>query len=157
MSDDNGEAAAGQSGATPADLLAEVRTLLDEVREAILDTASGDVVGALWDEFRSARTSLDSLVQSTTVIEELAQVRADVAALRSELSEGLVVEPSDALADTVDQLRTDLGGLDARMATLAELNGTVGELQIGIGAAVADQGASLQAFIVDELASLPRR
>lgn len=137
--------------------------IVDELREALLDVASGEVVGALWDELRTARQSLDTLVAHTEddadtagdeqidalrvdVIEltgkvgelldqaevvdgsveqdetagVLEAVAVDIAALRSELSEGLVVEPSEALSGTVDQLRAELAGLDGRMRSIAE-------------------------------------
>ncbi len=165
MSDDSGDAP-DLGAAPPARMLAEVRTLLDEVREALLDTASGEVVGALWEEFRSVRASLDELAGAAAAIEQLARlqtdmseltaavqdlvarseggegpgpdsgsddvlrsVATDVAALRSELSEGLVVEPSDALAGTVDQLRADLAGLHDRMQAVTELRSAVDELR----------------------------
>ena len=162
---------------TTAHETGSLNTLLDEVREALIDVASGEVVGALWDEFRATRSSIELLVsdaetnrvllheQSTDsnasgalaseaierlrvdvstlseavrdllaqaeVVDDVADGRdadaaftamaADVAALRNELSEGLVVEPSDALASTVDQLRDDLAALDERLDSVSNV------------------------------------
>ena len=164
-----------------------VSRLLDEVRETLLDVASGEVLGALWDEFRGARASLDEvlgavertedaaraavdaagrapdatasdpgleslradvtaltaavhdLLQQAEVVEEppapavddgmLAAVADDLQSLRSELSRGLVVEPSDALAGAVDQLRTDVAALDGRLGAIDDLRGSFEELR----------------------------
>ncbi len=193
MSDHSGDAP-DLGGDGPARMLAEVRTLLDEVREALLDTASGEVVGALWDEFRSVRESLDELAGAAAAIEQLGRLQgdvsdltsavrdlvarsetsgpgeggtdddghdemlrsmaSDVAALRSELSEGLVVEPSDALAGTVDQLRADLAGLHDRMQAVTELRAAVDELRASSESTGADRAAGLQARFDEQLASL---
>jgi hypothetical protein len=164
-----------------------VSRLLDEVRETLLDVASGEVLGALWDEFRGARSSLDEvlgavertedaaraavdaagrapdaaasdpgleslradvtaltaavhdLLQQAEVVEEppatavddgmLAAVADDLQSLRSELSRGLVVEPSDALAGAVDQLRSDVAALDGRLGAIDDLRGSFEELR----------------------------
>lgn len=69
-------------------------TLIDQLQDNLADVASGAVVGALWDEVR---------------------------AVRAELADGLVVEPSDALSASLDALRSEVDGLrDA----LGELRGT---------------------------------
>lgn len=181
--------------------------VVDEVREALLDVASGEVVGALWDEFRTARQSLDTLVSRTDeapadtagdqridglradVTELTAKVRdlldraeviddqdeegetagvletvaADIAALRSELSEGLVVEPSEALSGTVDQLRAELAGLDDRMRAITEtITDSIAESRTteeprpdGTLTALAADLAALRAELVERLDSLP--
>ena len=168
-----------------------VSHLLDEIRETLLDVASGEVLGALWDEFRSARTSIDEvliaverteeaartaadgvaaapdhdgaadeaaarmealrtdvnaltdavrdLLEQAEVVDETAEagkddamlvaVAADVSTLRRELSQGLVVEPSDALSGAVDQLRADVAALDDRLQAIDDLQASVEALR----------------------------
>ena len=146
------------------------------------------MLGALWDEFRAARTSIDEVLISVERTEESARaaadgvagreddgasaeqaarfealradvstltdavrdlleradvvdesepaptdamlvaVAADVSTLRRELSQGLVVEPSDALSGAVEQLRADVAALDDRLATIDELQAAVESL-----------------------------
>ena len=174
---------------TSANETGAVSHLLDEIRETLLDVASGEVLGALWDEFRSARTSIDEvliaverteeaartaaegaaaqdvdaadataermealrtdvnalteavrdLLEQAEVVDESAEtgkdaamlvaVAADVSTLRRELSQGLVVEPSDALSGAVDQLRADVAGLDERLQAIADLQTSVDALR----------------------------
>lgn len=209
---------------------ASVSTLLDEVREALLDVASGEVVGALWDEFRSARMTLDLLAarqQEAEDADTLAEMRAelatlhatvvdlaeataasasaaaaaalaaeldedagdaareaaeaddsrlvalrddlatlgervgllltdvrsvldrpsgpdpamltaivaDVAALREELSRGLIVEPSEALTGTVDALRDEVAEVRGGLASIRQLEGAVADVQVELAAA----------------------
>lgn len=122
----------GATGGTSAD----ATEVLAEVREALLDVASGEVVGALWDEVREARSAIDTLVARTPqaagqtdgdngTAATVSALAADVAALRSELSDGLVVEPSESLADEVRILRTGvediIGRLDEGLVLADEL------------------------------------
>lgn len=144
MSDDNGDAEAD-----------ETAQVLNEVREALLDTASGEVIGALWDELREARAAIDLLVARPAGAPgaggrsdgTLAAVAADVAALRKELSVGLVVEPSESLAGTVDQLGVDL---DAVRAGVTSIEGEVRTLRSGIEDIIGRLDEGL--ILADELA-----
>lgn len=43
---------------------AKLSTAVDQLRETLLDVASGEVVGALWDEVRGVRDTIDRLAQS---------------------------------------------------------------------------------------------
>lgn len=118
--------------------------VLTEVREALLDVASGEVVGALWDELREARSAIDTLVArapqaaaatdgDSGTAEAVSALVADVAALRSELSEGLVVEPSESLAGTVDQLGVDLAAVNGEVRTLRTgVEDIIGRLDEGL-------------------------
>lgn len=221
----------------------QVGTVLGELQETMLDVASGEVVGALWDEVRGIRNTVDELASralaiagtvedissrddssaTAEVIEavraEVAAVRrdladavtagevdeseaeasqaalradvtalasavrdlldqaeivdedapepmgggmltavaADVAHLRSELSQGLIVEPSEALAGTVDELRADLAELRERMQVLADLEVAIDGLSTPAQSAPAgdaDQLAAVRAGIEDIIARL---
>jgi chromosome segregation ATPase len=164
---------------TSANETGAVSHLLDEIRETLLDVASGEVLGALWDEFRAARTSIDEvlvavertadtdsgddgaaemvarfealradvsaltdavrdLLEQAEVVDEsepaptdamLVAVAADVSTLRRELSQGLVVEPSDALSGAVEQLRADVAALDDRLRAIDDLQAAVESLR----------------------------
>lgn len=155
------ETSANESGA--------VTGTLEHLKETLQDLASGEVVGALWDEVRQIRATVEALVdrdadsadpeaaemlradvsaltasvrdllEQAEVVDEqgvgesdggyLTALAADVAALRAELSEGLIVEPSDAFGSSVEQLRTDLVGIGERLSVVAELRDSVAELR----------------------------
>ena len=68
-------------------------SLIEQLQDNLADVASGDVVSALWDEVR---------------------------AVRSELADGLVVEPSDALSASLDALRSEVDGLREALGELRE-------------------------------------
>lgn len=63
----------------------------------------------------------------------LDQLAADVASLRRELAEGLVLEASADLGSSVDQLREELAGVAERVAALAEVPDTVAERLAPLG------------------------
>lgn len=155
------ETTANESGA--------VTGVLDQLKETLQDLASGEVVGALWDEVRQVRATVEALVdrdehtvdpgaveslraevteltgsvrdllEQAEVVDEdgvapsdggpLAALAGDVAALRHELSEGLVVEPSDAFGSSVDELRTDLAAIGDKLRAVEDLQATVDALQ----------------------------
>lgn len=173
-------------------------TVVEQLEDHLADVASGEVVGALWDEVRAVRASLDALDGAGAgddVTEAIAGLRAEVegiaaavaattepvadpavvamrddvqaltdevralteavlepveedeveidgadvelddeelgedplialteelATLRADLAEGLVVEPSDALSASLDALRSELDDLHASLADLNE-------------------------------------
>jgi hypothetical protein len=68
-------------------------SLIEQLQDNLADVASGDVVSALWDEVRIVRT---------------------------ELAEGLVVEPSDALSASLDALRAEVDGLRESLGELRD-------------------------------------
>lgn len=97
-----------QQGATGAEAMLDERALealsdrvVAKLQDHLADVASGAVVGTLWDEVRALREDVEGLVGLT---EELAL-------LRSELVEGLVVEPSDSLSASLDALRVQIDEL----------------------------------------------
>lgn len=221
----------------------QVSSVIGELQETMLDVASGEVVGALWDEVRGLRNTVDELASRALAIAgsvedlstrddspataevidairtEVAAVRqdladavtageadeteaeaaqaalradvtalasavrdlldqaeivdedapepmgggmltavaADVAHLRNELSQGLIVEPSEALAGTVDELRADLAELRERMQVLADLEVAIDGLSKPGDAAPAgdaDQMAAVRAGVEDIIARL---
>lgn len=101
-------------------------TLLEQLQDNLADVASGEVVGALWDEVRQLRSDLPELVPAPEPVvpsrepdPQLATLTDELAVLRTELAEGLVVEPSDALSNSLDALRAEID----------ELRGALGELR----------------------------
>jgi hypothetical protein len=101
-------------------------TLLEQLQDNLADVASGEVVGALWDEVRKLRSDIPELVptpepvvQSREPDPQLAALTDELAILRTELAEGLVVEPSDALSNSLDALRAEID----------ELRGSLGDLR----------------------------
>lgn len=68
-------------------------SLIEQLQDNLADVASGDVVSALWDEVRIVRT---------------------------ELADGLVVEPSDALSASLDALRSEVDGLREALGELRD-------------------------------------
>lgn len=163
MSDDQGHPRSGGDAGTERELTAEVDalrvdvaallgrfdalqrrlvgdgagTLVEQLQDNLADVASGEVVGALWDEVR---------------------------AVRSELTDGLVVEASDALSASLDALRAELDDL---RGTIGDLRARLDEALVpaddsarpaaaaavdGPGVeAVADQVAALRDFVASEL------
>lgn len=117
-----------------ADELADVRSrlgdgpgsLLEQLQDNLADVASGEVVGALWDEVRQLRTDLPDLVvvpetaasQAADGDPQLAALTDELAVLRTELAEGLVVEPSGALSASLDDLKVELDELRAALGHL---------------------------------------
>lgn len=108
------DALSGQLGGGTGDLL-------EQLQDNLADVASGEVVGALWDEVRRLRADLPDLVAVPAPVvaapvtpepdPQLAALLDELAVLRSELDEGLVVEPSDALSASLDALRSEVDGL----------------------------------------------
>ena len=90
---------------TSANETGAVSGLLDEVREALNDVASGEVMGALWDEFRDARRAIDALVADV-------EQRRDAAAAAPEPL------ASDPVADRLGQLQSDVIGLSGAVQEL---------------------------------------
>ena len=159
------ETSANQSGA--------VNEALEQLKETLLDVASGEVVGALWDEFRQVRATIEALVDQTgrtappeavdalrddvtdltesvrTLLEQaevvdedgigeaeggyLTALAADVASLRRELQQGMIVEPSDAFGSSVDRLRADVSTIGDRLGAVDELADAVAELRQSAG------------------------
>ena len=92
--------------------------LLEDLQDNLADVASGEVVGALWDEVRQLRAEMPDAIavpEPPPVAHEpdpqLGLLTDELAVLRSELAEGLVVEPSDALSASLDALRGEVDGL----------------------------------------------
>ncbi|MDE0803714.1 MAG: hypothetical protein OSA99_10355, partial [Acidimicrobiales bacterium] len=155
------ETSANESGA--------VTGALTQLKETLQDVASGEVVGALWDEVRQVRATVEALVdrdaqtadpaaveslrsevtgltqsvrdlldQAEVVDEDglaesdgghLSALAADMAALREELSHGLVVETPDGFGEPIEALRTDLAALGERLAVVTELRESVAALR----------------------------
>lgn len=93
-------------------------TVVEQLQDNLADVASGEVVGALWDEVRQLRADLpDILAEPGTVTvahepdPQLAALNEELTVLRTELAEGLVVEPSDALSASLDALKAEVDGL----------------------------------------------
>lgn len=97
-------------------------TVVDQIQDNLADVASGEVVGALWDEVRAVRAQLDAVATAAAETKavtadqqdpdpQLAALADELAALREELTGGLVVEPSDALTSSLDALRSEVDGL----------------------------------------------
>lgn len=92
---------------------------------------------------------------------EVAAVGADLASLRAQLSEGLLVEPSDALISALIGLQADLGDLaglreavgqvHARLEEGVELVDTSGVDDVRASALLADQIAALRDLVSTEL------
>ncbi|MFP5578389.1 MAG: hypothetical protein ACLGIZ_09130 [Acidimicrobiia bacterium] len=117
-----------------ADELADVRrrvgdgpgSLLEQLQDNLADVASGEVIGSLWDEVRQLR-----------------------AALRTELAEGLVVEPSEALSASLDELKVELDEVRSRLDAPASDEPERADIET-----LADQVAAMRDFIATELETL---
>jgi uncharacterized coiled-coil protein SlyX len=208
-------------------------TVVEQIQDHLADVASGEVVGALWDEVRAVRASLDALdgaaagddvsgaisglrsevegiaaavaattepvadpavvamrddVQALTdevralteaVLEPVAEddevdvdeaeaedeevgedplvaLTEELATLRADLAEGLVVEPSDTLSASLDALRTELDDLHASLADLNEREVAPAVAPTPPPAPPSEPGPSseLVATVHDELAAL---
>jgi len=187
----DGQVVVGELAAIRGQLGGASGSLLEQLQDNLADVASGEVVGALWDEVRAVRDALEGgRGGDADVLESIATLRgevegigaalastaepsadpavvalrddvqaladevralsdavaglerstlesavapaagtgdADVAAaqltdelatLRAELAEGLVVEPSDALSASLDALRAELDELRSALAEL---------------------------------------
>lgn len=119
----------------------QLTTLVDEIRETLLDTASGEVVGALWDEVRGIRISLDDFVERVET--ESAEADAAEAAMVGAGPDAAVLDAVAELRQILEQATTideaDLAGpADAGLAAeVAELNTAVRSL---LDAAEVDDG-----------------
>ncbi len=85
-----------------------VSALLDELRETLQDLASGEVVGALWDEFRSLRTGVDGVTE---------QISGRLSDQLDGLADNATVA---AVSAEIRQLRGALDGLIARVDAAVE-------------------------------------
>ena len=99
--------------------------LLEDLQDNLADVASGEVVGALWDEVRQLRAELpdrapvvEAPPTASEADPELGRLTDELAVLRAELAEGLVVEPSDALSASLDALRVEVDGLREALGEL---------------------------------------
>lgn len=141
------ETSASDSGA--------VTGVLEQLKETLQDLASGEVVGALWDEVRQVRATVEALVDRdaagpdpeavaslrddvtglTASVRELLDqaevvddhevgasdtgrlisLAADLAALRDELSQGLVVDPSAEVETELRAMRTGIEDIIGRL------------------------------------------
>lgn len=157
-------------------------TLVEQLQDSLADVASGEVVGALWEEVRAVQAEIEGIAAALAARTEptadpavagmrddlqaladdvralagsadeptaagsaedrLGPLTEELATLRAELTEGLVVEPSDALSASLDALRSEVDGL---RDTLGELR----DAAAGAGAAP-DDGPTAP----DELAAI---
>jgi len=188
----DGEAVTAELATLRAQLGAGRGTVVEQLQDHLADVASGEVVGALWDEVRAVRAAVErdgatreapgagtaevlesiatlrsevegigAAVAATAepvadpavvaVREELQTITGEMATLRTELAEGLVVEPSDALSASLDALRAELDGL---RATLADLPSRTEPVEVAAPAAPAGPPAELVALLHDELAAV---
>lgn len=126
-----------------------VGALWDEVRqvratvEALVDrdgqTADPAAVEALRIDVSGLTSSVRDLLEQAEVVDDqglaeaddgqLSALAADVAALREELSHGLVIETPEAFGDSIEQVRTDLAGLGERLSVVADLRESVAALR----------------------------
>lgn len=146
-------------------------TLVEQLQDSLADVASGEVVGALWEEVRAVQAEIEGIAAALATRTEptadpavagmrddlqaladdvralagsadeptaagsaedrLGPLTEELATLRAELTEGLVVEPSDALSASLDALRSEVDGL---RDTLGELR----DAAAGAGAAPDD-------------------
>ncbi|HSP03067.1 MAG TPA: hypothetical protein VLR27_06175 [Acidimicrobiales bacterium] len=106
-------------------------SLIEQLQDNLADVASGDVVSALWDEVRAVRAQLDEAATSVAPVvaapvepagpdPQLAALTDELAVLRTELADGLVVEPSDALSASLDALRSEVDGLREALGELRD-------------------------------------
>ena len=160
----DGEAVTRELAAIRSQLGAGNGPLLEQLQDNLADVASGEVVGALWDEVRQLRTDLPDLIvmpepaapQAHEPDPQLAALTDELSVLRTELADGLVVEPSEALSASLDDLKADLDGLRAALADGVHVGD--GDLPVGALApdgtgieALADQVAALRDFVASEL------
>lgn len=126
-----------------------VGALWDEVRqvratvEALVDrdaqTADPAAVESLRSEVTGLTRSVRDLLDQAEVVDEdglaesdggyLPALASDMAALREELSHGLVVETPDGFGEPIEALRTDLAALGERLAVVTELRESVAALR----------------------------
>jgi len=168
--------AADEGGAGTADLLDAIETLRGEV-EGIGAAVAGsaepqadpavagmrDDVQALVDEVRALSDAVASverevLLRPPTAERDehpadadpsplLGQLTDELATLRAELAEGLVVEPSDALSASLDALRVEVDSLHAAL-------GDVRAQATAPAAAAPGPSADALATLFDELATI---
>ncbi len=117
----------------------EFSEVLEHLKETLQDLASGEVVGALWDEVRQVRASVESLVDrdaGATGPEMAETFRSEVAELTTSVRDLLeqaeivdapgTTEPIDVapqpvdltpLTERLDRLHDDIAGLRDRPAS----------------------------------------
>lgn len=133
--------------------VSEMSETMRSMRESMVDVASGDVVGALWDEVRALRTSVESttasnaadglradvahlteaigsLLDTAEVVDPatlsepanaISELVGDVARLRADFTEGLIVEPSGAMSETLDEIRAEVTSIHEQIRSLEDL------------------------------------
>lgn len=123
---------------------------VDDTPEPVV-AAPDPAIASLRDDVTTLVASVRDLLDQAEVVDEsvaepgggmLTAVAADVAVLRHELSQGLIVEPSDALANTVDELRNDLAQLRDRMQVLADLEVAIEGLVANAASPAGSDGAT---------------
>ena len=128
---------------TSANETGAVNDVLGQLKETLLDLASGEVVGALWDEVRQVRATVEALVDR----DEHTVDPGAVESLRAEVTD-LTVSVRDLLeqAEVVDDegvASSDAGPLAALAADVAVLRhelseGLVDEPSDAFGSSVDD-------------------
>ena len=119
---------------------------------------------ALRTDVNALTEAVRDLLEQAEVVDESAEaapvdammvaVAADVATLRRELSQGLVVEPSDALSGAVDQLRADVAALDDRLLAIDGLQSSLDALRSEVHDGPADDESSTAEETLSELRSV---
>lgn len=123
---------------------ADLRSLVGVVHERLLEVASGEVVGALWDEVRGVRDAVEAgssaelraevialtdavrdLLDGAEMVDEaeagaaLDGVVVEMARLRADLAEGLVIDAETPAEDPgVAALRAEVGELNVALRQL---------------------------------------
>lgn len=101
-------------------------TVVEQLQDNLADVASAEVVGALWDEVRAVRDQLDAVTTAvpaavaTEPDPQLVALTDELSVLRTELADGLVVEPSGALSASLDTLRVEIDGLRESLGELRD-------------------------------------
>lgn len=130
--------AAQRTDAEISEALKSLSSQVTAVRDDLVDLASGEVVGALWDEVRALRAVVDELADRRPVAETsqwgsgaVDDVRRDIADLRSDLSEGLVVEADESLSGYLEEIRSRLTGIETGSGEVADGGGASSDSQAG--------------------------
>ncbi|MFP5322525.1 MAG: hypothetical protein ACLGIC_11865 [Acidimicrobiia bacterium] len=106
-------------------------TLVEQLQDNLADVASGEVVGALWDEVRGVRAAIDGMDAGTAPASDdgaVAEVLESLATLRGEvegIGAALAADTEPSADPAVAGLRDDVRGLVDEVRALSDAVATI--------------------------------
>lgn len=115
---------------TSANESGKVSTVLDQMKETLLDVASGEVVGALWDELRQMKATLQAMVDESGAGAADQDLRNDIGALVTSVNQ--LLEQAEVLDEDTEMVIQPPAELLALAEDVAALRDATRETAVDI-------------------------